>query len=66
MSFVFTANPHCEDAPLLVKEAADTEPVAGQPASSSAVTPAMSDARSYMPSQDTKGISFSINEFRDP
>eukprot|EP00959_Pyramimonas_sp_CCMP1952_P233515 4880599-Pyramimonas_sp.AAC.1 len=62
MSFTSTANPHCEDAPLLVKEAAGTEPVAGQPASSSAGTPAMSDAHAHMMSQDTKGISFAINE----
>eukprot|EP00959_Pyramimonas_sp_CCMP1952_P317351 6642011-Pyramimonas_sp.AAC.1 len=43
-AFTITANPHCEDAPLLVKEATDAEPTAGQPASSSAGTPATSDA----------------------
>eukprot|EP00959_Pyramimonas_sp_CCMP1952_P146651 3069578-Pyramimonas_sp.AAC.1 len=59
MLFTITANPHSENAPLLVKEAADTEPAAGQPASSSAGTPGMSDAHAYMMSQDTKGISFS-------
>eukprot|EP00959_Pyramimonas_sp_CCMP1952_P365712 7658927-Pyramimonas_sp.AAC.1 len=37
MSFTITANPQCEDDPLLVKEASDPEPAAG--------TPAMSDAR---------------------
>eukprot|EP00959_Pyramimonas_sp_CCMP1952_P362460 7590771-Pyramimonas_sp.AAC.1 len=62
MSFTITANPHCEDAPLLVKAAADTESVAGQPASSSAGTPAMSGAHACMMSQDTRGICFSINE----
>eukprot|EP00959_Pyramimonas_sp_CCMP1952_P229408 4796708-Pyramimonas_sp.AAC.1 len=36
MSCMITANPHCEDAPLLVNEAADAEPTAGQLASSSA------------------------------
>eukprot|EP00959_Pyramimonas_sp_CCMP1952_P334259 7000296-Pyramimonas_sp.AAC.1 len=54
MSFTITANPQREDDPLLVKEASDPEPAAG--------TPAMSDAHAYMISQDTKGISFSINE----
>eukprot|EP00959_Pyramimonas_sp_CCMP1952_P080295 1678149-Pyramimonas_sp.AAC.1 len=48
--------------PLLVKEAADVELPAGQPASSSAGAPAISDARAYTMSQDTKGIRFSINE----
>eukprot|EP00959_Pyramimonas_sp_CCMP1952_P102828 2150514-Pyramimonas_sp.AAC.1 len=50
MSFTITANPHSEDDPLLVMEAADTdtEPVAGQPASSSAGAPAMSDAHACM------------------
>eukprot|EP00959_Pyramimonas_sp_CCMP1952_P372894 7808798-Pyramimonas_sp.AAC.1 len=43
ISFTITANPRCEDAPLLVKEAPDTKPVARQPASSSAGTPSMSD-----------------------
>eukprot|EP00959_Pyramimonas_sp_CCMP1952_P389165 8154181-Pyramimonas_sp.AAC.1 len=61
-SFTITANPHCEDVPLLVNEAAGTEPDAGQPASSSAGTAAISDAHTYMMSQDTKGISFSISE----
>eukprot|EP00959_Pyramimonas_sp_CCMP1952_P346110 7249168-Pyramimonas_sp.AAC.1 len=32
MSFTSAARPHCEDTPLLVKEADDAEPVAGQPA----------------------------------
>eukprot|EP00959_Pyramimonas_sp_CCMP1952_P077831 1626927-Pyramimonas_sp.AAC.1 len=54
MSFTTTANPQREDAPLLVKETAGTEPAAG--------TPAMSDAHTYMMSQETKGISFPINE----
>eukprot|EP00959_Pyramimonas_sp_CCMP1952_P022549 474150-Pyramimonas_sp.AAC.1 len=54
VSFNITANPQCEDAPLLVKEAADTEPETG--------APAMSDAHAYMMPQDTTGISFSINE----
>eukprot|EP00959_Pyramimonas_sp_CCMP1952_P377420 7905335-Pyramimonas_sp.AAC.2 len=61
MSFTTTANPQCEDAPLLVRAAAGTEPAAG--------APAMSDAHARM-SQDTKGISFSINKgdarFHDP
>eukprot|EP00959_Pyramimonas_sp_CCMP1952_P099769 2086181-Pyramimonas_sp.AAC.1 len=43
-AFTATANPHCEDTPPLVKEAADAEPAAGQPASSSAGAPAASDA----------------------
>eukprot|EP00959_Pyramimonas_sp_CCMP1952_P431909 9045409-Pyramimonas_sp.AAC.1 len=34
MAFTATANPHCEGAPLLVKEAAGAEPTAVQPASS--------------------------------
>eukprot|EP00959_Pyramimonas_sp_CCMP1952_P332618 6965170-Pyramimonas_sp.AAC.1 len=54
MSFTIAANPHCEDDPLLVKEASDPEPAVG--------TPAMNDAHTYMMSQDTKGISSSINE----
>eukprot|EP00959_Pyramimonas_sp_CCMP1952_P387206 8114867-Pyramimonas_sp.AAC.1 len=63
MSFTKTANPQCEGDPLLVKEAAGAEPAAG--------TPAMSDAHTDMMSQDTKSISFSINEdtfvrFYDP
>eukprot|EP00959_Pyramimonas_sp_CCMP1952_P180565 3775432-Pyramimonas_sp.AAC.1 len=62
MSFVIAANPHCEVAPLLVEEAVGAEPVPGQPASSSVGAPAMSDAHTCMMSQDTKGISFSINE----
>eukprot|EP00959_Pyramimonas_sp_CCMP1952_P104019 2174209-Pyramimonas_sp.AAC.1 len=56
MSFTTTANPQCEEDPLLVKEAADTEPAAR--------TPAMSDAHTYMMSQDANGVSFSINEER--
>eukprot|EP00959_Pyramimonas_sp_CCMP1952_P227029 4746737-Pyramimonas_sp.AAC.1 len=52
MSFTIAANPQCEDDPL--QEASDLEPAAG--------TPAMSDACTYMMSQDTKGISSSINE----
>eukprot|EP00959_Pyramimonas_sp_CCMP1952_P144666 3027726-Pyramimonas_sp.AAC.1 len=64
VSFTIMANSHCEDAPLLVKEAAGAEPAAGQPALYSAGTPAMSDARAYMMSQNAKGISFSINEER--
>eukprot|EP00959_Pyramimonas_sp_CCMP1952_P313232 6556417-Pyramimonas_sp.AAC.1 len=43
-----TANPHCEDAALHVQEAADTEPTAGQPASSSAGAPATNNAHAYM------------------
>eukprot|EP00959_Pyramimonas_sp_CCMP1952_P376239 7880764-Pyramimonas_sp.AAC.1 len=39
MSFTITADPQCEDDPLLVKEASDPEPAAG--------TPAMSDAHAY-------------------
>eukprot|EP00959_Pyramimonas_sp_CCMP1952_P240614 5028638-Pyramimonas_sp.AAC.1 len=54
MSFTITAKPQCEDDPLLVKEASDPEPAAG--------APAMSDAHTYMMSQDTKGTSPSINE----
>eukprot|EP00959_Pyramimonas_sp_CCMP1952_P350685 7347365-Pyramimonas_sp.AAC.1 len=54
MSFTITANPQCEDAPVLVKEASDPEPIAG--------APAVNGAHAYMMSQDTKGISFFINE----
>eukprot|EP00959_Pyramimonas_sp_CCMP1952_P347730 7283920-Pyramimonas_sp.AAC.1 len=54
MSFTIATNPQCEDDPLVVKEASDPEPAAG--------APAVSDAHAYMMSQDTKGISFSINE----
>eukprot|EP00959_Pyramimonas_sp_CCMP1952_P105985 2216171-Pyramimonas_sp.AAC.1 len=54
MSFTITAHPPCEDDPLLVKEASGPEPAAG--------APAMSGARTSMMSQDTKGISSSINE----
>eukprot|EP00959_Pyramimonas_sp_CCMP1952_P301622 6310798-Pyramimonas_sp.AAC.1 len=54
MSFTITANPQCEEAPLLVKEVSDPEPIAGEPA--------VSDAHAYMMSQDTKGITFSIND----
>eukprot|EP00959_Pyramimonas_sp_CCMP1952_P437035 9150614-Pyramimonas_sp.AAC.1 len=54
MSFTITANPQREEAPLLVKEASDPEPNAG--------APAVRDAHAYMMSQDTQGISFSINE----
>eukprot|EP00959_Pyramimonas_sp_CCMP1952_P371093 7771458-Pyramimonas_sp.AAC.1 len=61
MSSFVSANPHCEDAALPVKQAADAEPAAGQPAFCCAGAP-MSDAHAYMMSQDTKGISFSINE----
>eukprot|EP00959_Pyramimonas_sp_CCMP1952_P354114 7419086-Pyramimonas_sp.AAC.1 len=61
-AFTITANLHREDAPLLVKEAADAGPTARQPASSSAGAPATSDAHAYMVSQDTKGIRFSSNE----
>eukprot|EP00959_Pyramimonas_sp_CCMP1952_P381816 8000923-Pyramimonas_sp.AAC.1 len=32
MSFTITANPQCEEAPLLAKEASDPEPNAGTPA----------------------------------
>eukprot|EP00959_Pyramimonas_sp_CCMP1952_P423272 8866116-Pyramimonas_sp.AAC.1 len=39
MSCTITANPRCEDDPLLVKEASDPEPATG--------TPAMSDAHTY-------------------
>eukprot|EP00959_Pyramimonas_sp_CCMP1952_P239542 5006253-Pyramimonas_sp.AAC.1 len=45
--FTIPANPHCEEAPLLVKEAVDAEPAAVQPASSSAGAHVMSDARAY-------------------
>eukprot|EP00959_Pyramimonas_sp_CCMP1952_P008639 180628-Pyramimonas_sp.AAC.1 len=62
MSFTIAANPQCEDAPLLVKEAAGAEPAAGQPAACSAGAPAIGGASAYMMSQGTKGISFSINE----
>eukprot|EP00959_Pyramimonas_sp_CCMP1952_P035928 752297-Pyramimonas_sp.AAC.1 len=31
-SFTITANPQCENDPLLVKEASDPEPTAGTPA----------------------------------
>eukprot|EP00959_Pyramimonas_sp_CCMP1952_P214785 4494793-Pyramimonas_sp.AAC.1 len=48
MAFIVTANPNCEDTPLLGKEAADAEPTAGQPASSSAGTPATSDVHAHM------------------
>eukprot|EP00959_Pyramimonas_sp_CCMP1952_P162602 3399598-Pyramimonas_sp.AAC.1 len=62
-AFTVTANPHCEDMPLLVKGAADAEPTAGHPASSSAGAPATGDdAGAHMMSQDTKGIRFSINK----
>eukprot|EP00959_Pyramimonas_sp_CCMP1952_P436487 9140026-Pyramimonas_sp.AAC.1 len=54
MSFTIADNPQCEDDPLLVKEASGPEPAV--------VTPAMSDAHTYMVSQDTKGIGSSINE----
>eukprot|EP00959_Pyramimonas_sp_CCMP1952_P335252 7019844-Pyramimonas_sp.AAC.2 len=54
MSFTITANNQCEEAPLLVKEAPDPEPIAR--------TSVARDARAYMMSQDTKDISFSINE----
>eukprot|EP00959_Pyramimonas_sp_CCMP1952_P037317 780725-Pyramimonas_sp.AAC.1 len=54
MSFTITANPQCEDAPLFVKEASAPEPIA--------VAPAVHDAHAYMLSQDTQGISVSINE----
>eukprot|EP00959_Pyramimonas_sp_CCMP1952_P124557 2604557-Pyramimonas_sp.AAC.1 len=47
MAFIITANPHCEDVPLLVKEAVDAEPTAGQPASSSAGKPATNDVYAY-------------------
>eukprot|EP00959_Pyramimonas_sp_CCMP1952_P252940 5283956-Pyramimonas_sp.AAC.1 len=57
MSFCLTANPHWEDAPLLVKEAAGAEPAAGQAALCNAGTPALSDAHTYMVSQDAKGLS---------
>eukprot|EP00959_Pyramimonas_sp_CCMP1952_P304135 6365417-Pyramimonas_sp.AAC.1 len=40
MPFTITADPQCEDDPLLVKEASDPEPAAG--------IPAMSDAHTYM------------------
>eukprot|EP00959_Pyramimonas_sp_CCMP1952_P426341 8929707-Pyramimonas_sp.AAC.1 len=53
MSFTITTNPQCEEAPLLVKVVSGPEPIAG--------APAVNDAHAYMMSQDTKGISFSIN-----
>eukprot|EP00959_Pyramimonas_sp_CCMP1952_P282005 5894172-Pyramimonas_sp.AAC.1 len=61
-ALTLTANPQCEEMPMLVKEVADAEPTAEQPASSSVGTPATSDARAYMMSQDTGGILFSISE----
>eukprot|EP00959_Pyramimonas_sp_CCMP1952_P004343 91305-Pyramimonas_sp.AAC.1 len=54
MSFTSAANPQCEDDPLLVRGVSDPEPAAG--------APAVGDAHAYTMSQDTKGISFSINE----
>eukprot|EP00959_Pyramimonas_sp_CCMP1952_P030507 639568-Pyramimonas_sp.AAC.1 len=54
MSIAITANPQCEDGSLLVKEASDPEPTAG--------TPAVSDVHASMMSQDTGGISFSVEE----
>eukprot|EP00959_Pyramimonas_sp_CCMP1952_P362800 7597479-Pyramimonas_sp.AAC.1 len=54
MSITITANPQCEEAPLLVREASDPEQIAG--------TLAVCDAHAYMMSQDTQGISSSINE----
>eukprot|EP00959_Pyramimonas_sp_CCMP1952_P294121 6151709-Pyramimonas_sp.AAC.1 len=54
MSLTITANPQCADAPSLVKEASDPEPLAG--------TPAVNDAHAYMMSQDKKGTSFFIND----
>eukprot|EP00959_Pyramimonas_sp_CCMP1952_P086202 1802957-Pyramimonas_sp.AAC.1 len=54
MSFTITADPQCEEAPLLVKEAPDPEPTAG--------APAVRDAHAYMVSQEAQGISSSINE----
>eukprot|EP00959_Pyramimonas_sp_CCMP1952_P246622 5154425-Pyramimonas_sp.AAC.1 len=62
MAFTTPADPHSEDAPLHVKEAAGAGSSAGQPASSSAGAPATDNAHAYMMSQDTKGICFSINE----
>eukprot|EP00959_Pyramimonas_sp_CCMP1952_P010959 229529-Pyramimonas_sp.AAC.1 len=53
MSFTITANPQREQAPLLVKEASDPEPIAG--------TPAVNDDHAYMMPQGTKGIIFSFN-----
>eukprot|EP00959_Pyramimonas_sp_CCMP1952_P341947 7163133-Pyramimonas_sp.AAC.1 len=54
MFFATTANPQCEEAPLLAKEASDPGPTAG--------APAVRDAHAYMMSQDAQGISLSINE----
>eukprot|EP00959_Pyramimonas_sp_CCMP1952_P087268 1825766-Pyramimonas_sp.AAC.1 len=54
MSFIITASPQCEEAPLFVKEVSDPEPISG--------APAVNDAHAYMMSQDTKSISFSIND----
>eukprot|EP00959_Pyramimonas_sp_CCMP1952_P192883 4033323-Pyramimonas_sp.AAC.1 len=48
-----TVNPQCEETPALVKETADMEPIAGQPASSSAGPPAPLDARAYAMPRDT-------------
>eukprot|EP00959_Pyramimonas_sp_CCMP1952_P168298 3516944-Pyramimonas_sp.AAC.1 len=53
MWFTITANPQCEEAPLLVDEASDPVPIAG--------TPAVNDAHADMMSQDTKGTSLFIN-----
>eukprot|EP00959_Pyramimonas_sp_CCMP1952_P312332 6537377-Pyramimonas_sp.AAC.1 len=52
MFFTITANPPRGEAPFLVKEASDAEPTAG--------APSVRDAQAYMMSQDTRGISFSI------
>eukprot|EP00959_Pyramimonas_sp_CCMP1952_P223677 4677006-Pyramimonas_sp.AAC.1 len=60
-AFTMTANPRCEDAPLLVREAAGAEPAAGRPAASSARS-ATNGAHAYMLSQGARGIRFSINE----
>eukprot|EP00959_Pyramimonas_sp_CCMP1952_P019630 414784-Pyramimonas_sp.AAC.1 len=63
MSLTIAAKPHGENAALFVKEAPGTEPAAGQPALSSAGAPAKrSDAHAFMMSQETRGISLSINE----
>eukprot|EP00959_Pyramimonas_sp_CCMP1952_P254896 5323621-Pyramimonas_sp.AAC.1 len=54
MSFTITANPQREEAPLLVKEVSDREPIAGAPAANG--------AHAYTMSQVTRGISFCIND----
>eukprot|EP00959_Pyramimonas_sp_CCMP1952_P269573 5635683-Pyramimonas_sp.AAC.1 len=51
-----TANPQCEETLVFIKETAGVEPIAGQPASSSAGAPAPNDARTCIAPQDAKGM----------